>query len=114
MASIKSSDLAEVIKPFDLFVNASNGLYIPVLVHRPGKGIALLERNAGNAAQKRIKLGASGAVTFDHLVKLLEGDRGRKADGLVHSVFASQVARNDQDCLFMNAAAHLRLSLIHI
>ena len=72
----QSGDTANVIHAFDFLIDSADGLYFPFLIHRPGHGDVLLQRQTGQARHDGVQLGGGSAISVDTVVGLLEAEAG--------------------------------------
>src|SRR6266850_1758198 len=72
----ESLNPADVIKSFDLFVDAADGLNISLLIDGTSHGDVLPQRQSRQRGRQRINLRRTGAVAIHSGIRLFEADAG--------------------------------------
>src|SRR5574337_1598012 len=101
---------AHRVVAFNLLVDPTDGLDLPLLIDGPGDGDALVDRHSRQLGQQRVQLRGAGAIPLYLAVGLLEGQRRVQAERPILRVLAPEVPGQDRHTLAVNAPRHLRLA----
>ncbi len=97
----------DIVKAFNLLVDAANGLHLAALVDRAGDGQPLADGRAGHGRKQRVNLGAAGAVPFHHAIALLKDKAGIEAERSLGAKAAGEEVGDDEHALRVQRAAQV-------